>query len=60
VYNKKLRMKTNYRILFYRYFREQMLFSTNSFENVPFGEKSFHMKIPQEKMNIELGWICKK
>ncbi|MGC9352301.1 MAG: hypothetical protein ACP5D9_00590 [Mariniphaga sp.] len=45
---------------FDRHFREQMLFGANSFENIPFGEQSFHMKIPREEMNIELSRICNK
>jgi hypothetical protein len=43
---------------FDQHFREQMLFGANSFEDIPFAEQSFHMKLPSEKMNLELSRIC--
>lgn len=45
---------------FDQHFREQVIFGANSFENIPFGEQSYHMKIPRSEMNIHLSKICKK
>ncbi len=45
---------------FDQHFREQVLFGANSFEDIPFAEQAAHMKLPAEKMNLELSRICAK
>jgi len=45
---------------FDEHFREQVLFGANSFENIPFEEKSLLMKFTPREMNIHLSEICEK
>ncbi len=45
---------------FDQHFREQVLFGANSFENIPFEDKSVLMKYTPAEMNIHLSEICEK